>query len=231
MENVNEILEEAKSKLIEEITVAILAEIDNDYDFEEIIKERLDDVMYERTYEIADSTLPVYDSDIVKIVGADIYRVSEAFERAKSEMGAESLNLENKTLIGILSTGLYHLIEQTLLDEQQTIYETAGNNALSELKERYDEEKLDNPDYILELIADTGNAWPFAIAGDNVKDNPIVLLEAVNIADWICEHASERLKELCANNDPVSALESEILKTELDSNLKKDNSKKTKNKI
>lgn len=231
MENLKEILDSAEENVVDELSNYIKNSVEEGFDFQEIIEERLGDFMYERVYEIADSAMPVYDSDIVRIVSNDIGKVSEAFDRAKNEMGAESLGLESRNFVGIMSIGLYHLIEQHLLDNGSDLEKKASERAILLLKANCDELRLGEPEYILELITDSGQPWPFIVANDNVKDNPVVLLEAANISDWVCKYASPRLSLVCENNNPIIALESIILKNKLEDTLKTESNKKNKSKI
>lgn len=231
VKTLDEIVKETKDSLIDDMSRQILANIEKfDSDLDEEINS-INDTIYEKVYEVADAAVPVYTSDVFKIAANELYKISEAYDRARAELGPESIGANERNFDGLLNIGIYHYIEQALLDNTELIVVDTKDIVIGKLKEKYDDSDLSNPNFILELIRTEEKGWPFAIASEKVKDNPIIALEALEYGEWVLQHASKRLYDLCASNDPQSALESEVLKTKLEKELPKESKPKRSSKI
>lgn len=231
MKNFDELLKNALEYTVDDISGKILDNVKNGESLTYEINNTLDDILYDRVYEISDQFVPVYDSDILSLAASDLRRVSEAYDRALGEQGPEIVNNGDRNFNGVLSIGVYYLIEQYLVDNMSEIRELIRNKTMEDLKSGFTEEQLNDNDFILNEIRESNYAWPFIVAGENVRDNPIVLLEAANIDDWVCEYASDRLVNLCQNNEPIKALESEILNNQLSKDLSSSTSKRNAHKV
>lgn len=227
----DEIVTDSKESIIQDIGDRIIGSIlkhNSDIEDEMVC---VDDMLYERVYETADSAVPVYDSDIMSLAASELPKICAAYDRSRSENGDDSIGASDRNFNSLLAIGIYHYIEQSLLDDSEIIILSIKDYVLNGLKEQYNPDELNSNEFILDLIRVNERGWPFAIASENVRDNPIVALEAIQFADWAIQYSSNRLYNLCQQTDPESALSSEILKTKLEEELTSDTSMKRSLKI
>lgn len=89
---------------------------------------------------------------------------------------------------------------------------------------RYASKFNDDEEVVRAAVLNGKNTEPFALlyASDRLRDDPNFVLEVCQRNKHAITHASQRLNELCSDEDPVSDLEKIIEKTNLNNDLKND---------
>lgn len=115
-----------------------------------------------------------------------------------------------------------------LESEKDYVLAVSLDNIIKEISKSYDSTKFNDKEYILDLMVKENKSFPFLFAGEEVKDNPNMVLKACKKGWWFFDMASERLRNLSLSHDLKKILDNDILRYNLEEELSNNSSEKKK---
>lgn len=186
----------------------ILYELDND----------LRDEFINLANIVAESVVPTRKKDIESILSQSTKEILDSVNLIK-ELGVfdKDKYFQNE-IHKTIKQGIGSLIFNYFIDKQQEIKDEIFIKTCEKVIETLDKSKLDNEDYIINLIEEYNSGWPLIVAKGDLDLNPKLVLLATEKDSWALSYAGKELTSKISTENPIDSLRE--LCSQIDSNKK-----------